>query len=323
MIKKILKTAAILLAFFMVVGISGYLTLSLMIKSEDTVIVPELTGKDVYYALKILSELELNTKVVGSEYSAVVPENHVIYQEPEPGYEIKKGRDVKLTVSQGEATVLLPNLKGLLLQQAGIILEENDLFYKTLSLTYSKGYRKDEIIAQVPCPGTTIKRNGSVDLLVSMGERPVAYKMPDLKGFSLDQAILQIEENSLEPGEIKSTFKKNRVENIIVEQEPRAGYAVSDGDTVNLVINRRPGKKNRKRLIGAQGIRLFRYRTESGFLQQKIRATLNCRGVSNNIFDSLAKPGEEIWLPIPNNIEATLFLYKNDELVITKVFDSW
>ena len=60
-------------------GVSAYFTLTLIIKSEDTVIVPELIGKDVVYALEFLTDLELNTKVKGSEYSENIPKNNVTY----------------------------------------------------------------------------------------------------------------------------------------------------------------------------------------------------------------------------------------------------
>ncbi len=88
MIVKIAKIAAIALAFIFVAGISAYFTLTLIIKSEDTVIVPNLEGKDVVYALELLTELELNTKVKGSEYTADIPKNYVVFQDPQAGAEI-------------------------------------------------------------------------------------------------------------------------------------------------------------------------------------------------------------------------------------------
>ncbi|MCG2757790.1 MAG: PASTA domain-containing protein, partial [Desulfobacteraceae bacterium] len=70
--------------------VSAYLTLTFIIKSENKVVVPDLVGKDVVLILEMLSDLGLNTKIKGSEYSDNVPKNHVIFQEPEPGSEIKK-----------------------------------------------------------------------------------------------------------------------------------------------------------------------------------------------------------------------------------------
>jgi beta-lactam-binding protein with PASTA domain len=69
MISRTLKIAALFFVFILVVGASAYLTLTLIIKSEDTVVVPDLVGKDVVYSLGLLTDLGLNTKVEGSEYS--------------------------------------------------------------------------------------------------------------------------------------------------------------------------------------------------------------------------------------------------------------
>ena len=124
MITRIAKITALCLAFIVVAGISAYLTLTFLIKSEDKVVVPDFIGKDVVYVLEYLTGLGLNTKVKGSEYSLDVPKNHVIFQQPEPGAEIKKGRDVRIIISKGAKTILMPNLTGLSLLQARIIFEE-------------------------------------------------------------------------------------------------------------------------------------------------------------------------------------------------------
>jgi len=55
MIARILKIAALGAAFLLVAGASAYLTLTFIIKSEDTVIVPDLVGKDVVSALELLT----------------------------------------------------------------------------------------------------------------------------------------------------------------------------------------------------------------------------------------------------------------------------
>ena len=324
MTSRIIKIAALFLIFILVVVVSAYLTLTLIIKSEDTVIVPDLVGKDVVYVLELLTDLGLNTKVKGSEYSQEFSKNHIIFQEPEPGAEIKKGRDIKIILSKGTRSILMPNLKGLSLQQARIILEENSLCQEETSITYSDNIKKDEIIAQVPSTGSMINRGGCVNLLISSGIRPPAYKMPNLKGHSLDSAITLIESINLALGEIKSSFYKGEPLNIIVDQEPISGHRVIEGSIVSLVINRKPGEKDQGLFREINGFNLFRYRLKSGFLKRRIRVSLNNNGVSDDLFDGLMKPGEEIWLLIPKNTDATLFLYEDGELAkINNVYGKW
>jgi serine/threonine-protein kinase len=321
-ISRIFKLAALFFLFVLIVGASAYLTLTLIIKSEDTVVVPDLSGKNVVYVLELLTDLGLNTKVKGSEYSADVPENNVLFQEPEPGAEIKKGRDVRIIISKGAKSILMPNLKGLFVRQARIILEENNLRSGKISSTYSNTIKKDEIIAQIPSPGTMITRGEYVNLLVSMGIKPRAYKMPDLIGLSLNSAITMIESIDLVLGEITTHFYENKPLNTIVGQELLSGYRVTQGNAVNLVINRKPVKRGRKYLKESREGGLFRYRLKDGFLKRHIRVRLNSFGVSADLFDGFMKPGEEIWLLIPSHNNATVFLYEDGELLKTFVYDA-
>ena len=323
MIAKITKIAGLGLAFILVAGISAYLTLALIIKSEDTVIVPSLEGKDVVYALELLTELELNTKVKGSEYTADIPKNYVVFQEPQPGAEIKKGRDVKIILSKGPKTVSMPNLLDLSLQQANIILEEYGICQGELSRTYNKKVEKDHIIAQVPSQGTMISRGGCVDLLISMGVQSKAFKMPDLIGLTLEDALQSIEKVNLVIGEIKSSHHKNKPRNIIVKQAPTSGHRVIAASPVSLLINRESKKERPDRPYGQYTASLFSYRLDNGFLKRRIRVSLNSAGFTNDLFDDYVKAGEEIWLLIPRDSEATLFLYENDKLIKTQTYDAY
>ena len=312
-----------MIAFLVVVGVSAYLTVTLIIRSEDTVVVPDLNGKDVVYVLKILTDLGLNTKVKGSEYHDAVPMNHVIYQEPEPGSEIKRGRDIRIVISKGSLTVLTPNLVGLPLQQARIILDENGLCLGQASATYSDSAKKEEVIAQAPLPSAMIKRSPCVDLLTSMGIRPTAYKMPGLIGRPLEEAILLIESSNLLLGNIKSVSIGSEPINAIVSQEPAAGERVFEGGTVKLEVNTKDSKMEGAVIEDAGGVRLYRYRQESGFIKERIGIKVNWFGFSADLYDEFVGPGQELWVLIPKNQDVSVSLYKNGELAEIQFFPAW
>jgi len=320
---RFLKIAVLIVSFVFVFGISTYLTIAWIIRSEDTVVVPELVGKDVVYVLEMMSNIGLNTKVKGSEYSPDIPKNHVIFQEPAPGAEIKKGRDIRIIISKGAEKILTPNVIGLSIRQARIILEENDLQPGNISVTYNSKFKKDDIISQFPPPSVLTKRGERVDFLVSIGKRPESYMMPDLTGLSLDEAIRLIENFNLSLGKLDSGFRKNRQKNVILMQYPLAGYQVLEENSVNLVLNRKPGSKGKDILKASSGVRLFRYSLENGFLKRHIRVQMNIYGTSFELFDEFMKPGKEIRLLIPKNSEATVLLYEDGELVKAETFDPW
>lgn len=323
MIGRIIKIAALCVLFIGVAGITSYFTLSLIIKSEDTVIVPDFIGKDVIYVLESLTELGLNTKVKGSEYNTDVPKNHIIFQEPKAGSEIKKGRDVKIIFSKGPQMIPMPNLAGLSLQQARLIFEEQDLCRGSLAAVFDISTDEDTVIAQSPPSGTTVRRGSCVDLLVSEGPRPAAYKMPDLSGLQLEDALLTIERYHLPHGEIKTQIEKGKSKNSVLEQDPPAGYRVTEGDEVNLVINRRKEAGAAAKQTGTAAGGIFHYRIDNGFLKRHIRVQLNRDGLTSDLFDDFVGPGKDIWLIIPRDQPATLLVYDDDRLVRTEVYDNW
>jgi beta-lactam-binding protein with PASTA domain len=321
LIKRILKIAALFSVTAIVFGASAYFSLNFIVKSEDTVVVPDLVEKDVIYALEILSEIGLNTKVKRSEYNSDIPKNHVIFQDPASGAEIKKGRDVRIVISKGAKNISMPNLKRLSIQQALIILEENGLRPGEKSLSYNNAIIKDDVVEQLPSPGSLVKRGESVNLLVSLGPIPKAHKMPDLEGLSIEDAILLIERENLVVGEIKSFFYGDKPKNVVAGQEPLAGHRVIEGSTVDIIINREPKKSDQRYAGGQGGVGLFRYRIETGFLKRHIKVLLNSFGVSSDLFDDFMKPGEEIWLLVPKNNDATVILYRDGAIVKSEVFD--
>lgn len=310
------------MAFFFIVGISSYLTLTLIIKSEDTVIVPDFSGKDVVYVLEFLTELGLNTKVKGSEYNPTIPKNHVIYQEPEAGSEIKKGRDVKIIISKGIKTVVMPNLLSMSTQQARIILEENELCRGEIASVFHHHVEKDQVISHYPSPGKETEKGMCVDLLVSLGQRPKSYYMPELAGLLLEEAILLIEKNNLVQSKIQFEYDKDKPRNIILKQQPLAGHRVLEGSRVSLVMNRRQSSDEDDYLPGERPGYTFNYRLEQGFLKKRVHVQMNSDGMLFDLFDDYLKPGREVWLLIPPGTGSTVTLYVDNKLTKTIVYNN-
>lgn len=318
---RILKIGLTIAAFIALAGISAFLVLTMMIKSEDTVVIPQLVGKDIVYALEMLSDLGLNTKVKGSEYSDIVPKNQIMFQDPEPGAEIKQGRDVKIVLSKGAKEVLIPNLKGLSMDQARIILEENELCYGNTALVESETWPKDIIIAQSPPSGGKIVRGACLELLVSKGEKIHDFMMPDFIGYSLDRAVQVMERMQLSPGQIKSQYTAEKPLDTIIAQEPLSGYRTTSDAPVNLVINRIPKAIPSDKALEDSGLMLFRHRLEYGFLNQHVRARISRLGSAYNLMDEFVKPGTEIWILVPQGKRLTLVLYIDNQPAKTQLID--
>ena len=321
MAPRLAKIAALFFIFITVIGVSAYLTLTFIIKSEDTVVVPLLIGKEAVDALARLSDLGLNTKIHTTQYSLDIPKDRIISQEPQAGAEIKKGRNVRIVLSKGSQSIMSPNLRELTLQQALIILEKNDLCRGTISNAFSRLVKKGQVMAQTPAPGIGLIPGSCVDLLISLGSRPPAYKMPDLVGKSWSEAMLILEENHLLADEISFLAYEGKPKNVIVRQKPAAGQRVFENTPVKVVVNRSVEASVDDTQAHAGGVGLFQYRLQSGFLKRRIQIQLDAFGMSNTIIDDYIKPGEEIWVLVPHDHKAMVALYEDGKLVEIRVYD--
>ena len=323
MIRRFAKISALLIVFLIITGTTAYLTLTFIIKSEDTVVVPDLLGKDVVYSLEVLTDLGLNTKIKGSEYSDDFPKNQVILQEPLPGSEIKKGRDIRILLSKGPKVITMPNVTGLPVRQARLLLEESGLCPGRDAYVHDDELAdKDVVIAQDPLHSILVNRGRCVNLLVSMGQRPRAYQMPDLKGLSVDEAVIYIERSHLQVGRFRYEIHQDKPDNVIIGQYPNSGYRVIDKSPVDLMVNRKPGPNPGSGSDQTQRSGFFRYKTDSGFLNRHVQARLDSMGVSSELYNGFMGPDQELWLLVPTNTIATLFLYIDGELVKTQVYNA-
>ena len=323
MIRRVAKISVLLIVFLIITGTTAYLTLTFIIKSEDTVVVPDLLGKDVVYSLEILTDLGLNTKIKGSEYNDDYPKNHVILQEPLPGLEIKKGRDLRILLSRGPKVITMPNVTGLPVRQARLLLEESGLCPGHDTYVHDDEITdKDIVIAQDPLYSMLVNRDRCVNLLVSMGQRPRAYQMIDLRGLSVDEAVIYIERSHLQVGRFRYEFHQDKPDNTIVGQYPNSGYRVLEKSPIDLVVNRKPGSVPRPGAGQVQRSGFFRYKIDSGFLNKHVQVRLDSMGVSSELYNNFMGPGQELWLLVPTNTIATLFLYVDGELVKTQVYNA-
>jgi len=324
-VKKLAQKAlriSLLLALFMAMAAGGaYLALTLIIKGADTVVVPNLVGKDVLYGLEILSDLGLNTRVKGTAYHDQVPKNHVIDQDPAAGAAIKRGRDIRLRVSRGPKTIVMPNLAGLSLQQSRILLTENDLCQGALAGMTSPRHAVDQIMAHYPPPGATVSRHTCADLLISRGPSSPTFPMVDLSGLILETGIRRLEQLQLTLGSIRVVHTVGAPLEAIVDHLPMAGHRVALGGRVELTVNRSKTSPHAGALANADPVELFRFSLENGFLNKRVQIKMNRAQISLSLFDDFLAPGQEVWLLVPKDGNPTVLVYVDGQLVETRIMD--
>ena len=312
MLKRILKITAIFSSVVIMAGILAYYTIHLVVKQENTVVVPDLMGKKAVEAMEILAGKSLNIKLKDTIYSATVPEGLVMDQDPRAGTTIKEGRDVKIVISKGPESFEMPALVGKASEEAVNLIQALGLTVNELSYT-NEGV-KNQVIAQFPLQDATIFKGSAVDLLVSSGAPIPLYATPHLVGMSLWDAVSAIEKNRLILGRVTRLHDVSKPSDIVLDQAPDPGNPVQEKTAIHITVNKPSGLSNDADDI--TGVNLFRYQLPFGYLKRRIRVVLNAYGISNNIYEDFVQPGEDLWFFIPKNETASILVFEGDDLLI-------
>jgi beta-lactam-binding protein with PASTA domain len=144
---------------------------------------------------------------------------------------------VLVTMSKGAEFHDVPNCLGKPLRTAQILVERAGFTVGSVARIPSTRAYPDEVLSSEPIPGSRAVRGSLVNILVSEGPPDPKVILPDLKAhaylpvkMSLERLGIFVEESSLDK-------QFNALRSRVVLQKPPAGYVVSRGDTVMLVIS--------------------------------------------------------------------------------------
>lgn len=312
---KFLKFTGLLICFFIITGISAFITIHYLIKNQPVAVVPDIRGKEINSVVNQLETLFLTPRIKKSSFSNKIPVNHIISQEPEPGEIVKKGRDIHLVLSKGKKSNTMPFLKNLIFDDAKLEILKNGLKLDHVSYVHSSSVAKGEIIASSPQEGISVKSGTKVSLLISLGKRPVQYLMPDLKGMTIENAAREIKSKKLKILSIKTKTNDKFPFGTIISQSPKPGLKVDEGEKVALVLN----QKNSPSIISPViGTRLVSYKLPWGILRSHIKAEMEIYGKTFTLYDNYFPPMEEIDILVPFDQEAEVRIYKDGILVLEK-----
>jgi serine/threonine-protein kinase len=237
--KRFLKGFGIVLALAGVGVISAFAVVALLLRQEE-VRAPDLTGQDIVTAIEMVAQQGLQLKVERREPHPTLPRDTVISQTPAPGNGIKKGRPVRIIVSQGANETQTPNLVGEHMRKAEMTIRQAGFFPGALSRAWSEVVQRDVVIAQDPATGSPLTRGGKISMLVSSGKKPTVLVMPKLIGKKAEEAVRTIERTGLQHRVVYKASGSTTagVERVVIGQKPGPGYPVPADSTIELVVGK-------------------------------------------------------------------------------------
>ncbi|MEO7351532.1 MAG: Stk1 family PASTA domain-containing Ser/Thr kinase [Marmoricola sp.] len=178
-----------------------------------------------------LDKAGLSMKVTRESYTENIRKGYVISTDPVPGERVLKDGTVGAVISLGPERHEVPDVRGKTLDDAQQALDGSRLAFGESIERFNEKVATGRVIGTDPAPGTSLRRNTAVDVLVSKGPRPI--KIPDYTGKPADSAKLALEKLGFEVNttEVNSdTVRKGRV----VAQSPDSGTG-QKGDVISMV----------------------------------------------------------------------------------------
>jgi serine/threonine-protein kinase len=245
MLKKVFRSLSFLgnKRFLYIVGwtvgpfiLLNYIVLPAYVNHGNTLIVPDLTGMSVDSARMVLQATGLELIEAGMRPDPQAPIGTVVSQNPSAGAVVKHGRRVYLTLSGGELLVSVPLLRGRSTRDAKFTLERSGLQLGAVEYGASNRYPENTIIDQSVSALSKVPKGTAVGLVVSRGRVAEDISVPDVVGKSVTEAEKALLLKGLKIGNTTYQTSFDLLPNTVVDQFPRAGDLVHEGQLVDLFV---------------------------------------------------------------------------------------
>ena len=232
-------TFKVFLYLLILLGIIGLLVVFIVIPRwvrTEEVLVPNITGKTYYDAIRTLNEVGLRPAKGIQEASSDAPKGEIVAQNPQANFRIKYYQPVHITVSIGPELTPVPSVIGKSQDAAFDTLTSTGFRPNRVASVHSENYLQGTVIAQTPPEGGGQRRGSPVNLLVSRGPTPQSIQLPNFQSQPASDVVSTLEGVGLK---IETQYSSHPTipQGAIITHKPAAGAMVQTGDMVILEIS--------------------------------------------------------------------------------------
>ena len=231
--KVLSSIIGIILLFAIAFGITYYVMTVVKLKDVQ---IPNLVGLSTEEAKSKTLQSNLVYEISDEEYSADVPLGYVISQEPAfvENYRIKEKNVIKVIVSKGQKTVVVPKVIGEEKSKAIEILEALEIKVEVKE-EYNQKLQAGYVISQDIAENTTIKAGETVTITISKGIEMV--DVPNLIGKTEEEAKKAIEDAGLKLNTVINSEDTSKDDGTVLKQSIDAGSSVEKDSTITITVN--------------------------------------------------------------------------------------
>jgi serine/threonine-protein kinase len=196
---------------------------------------PSVVGATTEQANATLTGLGLKTEIVEERFDEDVANDRVISTDPFAGDSIAPGGTVKLVISKGAERYTIPALLALTPEAAVNLLAKSPLKVGEITEVFSAKVPKGFVISANPAPGTRVKRDTIVDLVVSKGVQ--TFDLTSYLGKNGEEALNEL---TMAGFNVTATYAYDEkvMPGEVISQQPAAGTPLPKGAAVEIFISK-------------------------------------------------------------------------------------
>tara|TARA_Y100001970_G_scaffold212696_1_gene259755 strand:- start:1635 stop:2390 length:756 start_codon:yes stop_codon:yes gene_type:complete len=238
---KFLKKTFIILGIFVANIIIYYVLVDYIIlpkisKGNVEVYLPDFKGQNIDSVLS--KDYDFIFEVNNREYIEGYFPGEIISMIPRSFTKVKSGKIVKLTVMDKPKKYTVDNFKGRSLRDVKLLLDRKNIKVDTIFYEFNEIIKKNYIISQYPQFGEKIDKKNEITLIVSKGNPPDYYIVPNIVNLSLAKAKAKLLNAGLFLGTISYEFNNELLNNTIIEQSQPPDKRLSFPANINVVLSK-------------------------------------------------------------------------------------
>ena len=230
--KRVRRNRKVALVLAISVGVGGWWTL---VGPGSKVVVPSTVGGTFTQAMTVFAPLGITAIVAENRFDEEIAKGKIIESQPSGGGKVDANGTVKLILSKGPERYSIPNATGLTTQAAKNLLLKFPISVGTITERFSADISKGFVISTSPATGVSVKRDSTINLVVSKGVEKIS--LLSFLGKSGEQALNELTQAGFDV-DAQYTFSETVPELAVVSQSPSTEGLVNKGTKVIIVISK-------------------------------------------------------------------------------------
>lgn len=285
--------------------------------SNATVDVPNVVGKQVTVAQKILEDNHLRVSI-NEVTNPEVPVGQVISMNPGAGESVKEQRTINLVVSKGPGDITMPDLKGLTVDQAKDKLTALGMSIGNISTAADESQPDDVILMQDQPANSKVSKGMVVNITVN--KKPIKQvALPNVVGMTLKDARDALSAASLSVAQVNGSADEKAV---VTAQSPAGGttVAVNTGITLTAELKTEAAKETKTaETPDSNGTTQTKGTVDitvpAGAKNQEVRIVVVDDNGRKTIYDQTKHPGDRVVREVSGSGNVRIQIYLNNVLV--------